>query len=246
MRPLLVFDNDGTLHETLRIYEPAARAGIDRLKESGHPEISQPALSQIQSWIGMNMHEMWADFYPTLPEEEKQSIARFIGQHMIRELDEGGGGWFDGVEEMLTLLKEAGFAMAILSNCGVDYAEAHWRRFQMERFFVAFFTCETYNEAPKSEILCEIARDPEAAILKEPVHNPAAEAAPEKLALFGMAGDRASDLAAAAAAEVPFFGCLYGYGNGELEAKQESYDKIHLAKRPQEIAEAAIRICDAG
>ena len=52
-RPALIFDYDGTIHDTMRIYRPAVRRAFQWLREQGHtvPETSD---RQIASWLGMN------------------------------------------------------------------------------------------------------------------------------------------------------------------------------------------------
>lgn len=48
------------------------------------------------------------------------------------------------------------YVMEILSNCKVAYREANWTEFAMERWFSAFFDCESYHFAPKTRIIQEV------------------------------------------------------------------------------------------
>ena len=72
-RPALIFDYDGTIHDTMRIYRPAVRRAFQWLREQGHtvPETSD---RQIASWLGMNTRDMWNSFLP----EDQETIAAIV------------------------------------------------------------------------------------------------------------------------------------------------------------------------
>ena len=115
------------------------------------------------------------------------------------------------------LLKEQGYSMAVLSNCGIPYAKTQWETFGMDRWFDAFFQCESFDNAPKEDIIKAIASDYEKAVGETPVSRKesAAGAGSEG---FLVIGDRNSDLGAAKDITAPFIGCVYGYGKyGELD-----------------------------
>lgn len=49
----LLFDYDGTLHDSLAIYAPAVRAAYDALAARGLAEGEPPGVEAIRRWIGM-------------------------------------------------------------------------------------------------------------------------------------------------------------------------------------------------
>lgn len=218
MKPVLIFDYDGTLHETMRIYAPAVYDTVRWLNTSCGVSVSVPDDARIQSWLGMNTADMWNSFMPDLDADLKKRAALRIGDGMLANLKAGRGGWYDGTEEMLDALAGAGFTMAVLSNCGISYAREHWNAFGMERWFTAFFPCECWDNAPKDGIMRDIARDFDAAVQKTPVRKMSGDGArvavrkaPET-PRFLVIGDRDSDFAAARRIGAPFIGCGYGYG----------------------------------
>ncbi len=227
MRPVVVFDYDGTLHETLRIYRPAVEAAVRWLRDSCGRFTEPPSEARIAGWLGMNTSEMWEDFMPDLEPELRQKAGKLVGAQMMTALQAGKAAWYAGTEELLDGLKAAGYELAVLSNCGLSYARAHWDHFGMERWFTAFFASETWGDAPKSEILREIAADFETAVKKTPVRREAGAGksggSAEARAVVAVVGDRGSDLAAAHAVGVPFFGCLYGYGSREELAAASAF-----------------------
>jgi phosphoglycolate phosphatase len=186
----------------------------------------------------MNTADMWNDFMPELDVETKKEAAYRVGQGMQEEVLKGRARWFEGVEDTLNALRDAGFELAVLSNCGHRYAHNQWEAFKMDRWFTAFFACETWHKAPKHEIIKDIAADPDGALAKSPVKSAEHFASVDDPALYAAAGqagangrgciaavvgDRGSDLAAGKAIGAPFIGCLYGYGTPEELADSTAF-----------------------
>ena len=69
MKPTLIFDYDGTIHDTLHIYEPVMRDTYHWLAQEGYVEEKPLAQARIAGWLGLNAKEMWEDFQPQLAEE---------------------------------------------------------------------------------------------------------------------------------------------------------------------------------
>lgn len=195
MKPTLVFDYDGTIHDTMIIYEPAFRECYEGLVRGGFLPEEPIDTGRIAGWLGMNVKEMWQDLAPQLSEEIQSRSAKEIGDGMQRLVEQHQACWYAGAEETLTQLKEQGYSMLILSNCQADYGKAHWKEFQMERWFLQWYDCESFGYAPKSQIIKEIQKS-----------------YPGDMIIIG---DRASDLAAAKAVDCPFVGCSYGYGTSD-------------------------------
>ena len=55
----IIFDYDGTIHQTLGIYEPAFRETYQWLTEQKVAEEQKIASSRIAGWLGLNSKEMW-------------------------------------------------------------------------------------------------------------------------------------------------------------------------------------------
>lgn len=209
-KKLLVFDHDGTIHDTMRIYGPAFRSIYKTLVKKGLASDVELSDEKIGSYLGMNVKDMWEDFMPQLPTEERQKAASAIGRLMMQYLNEGKARWYQGTEETLEILKQQGYHMVILSNCETDQGRQYFEAFQMERFFDKWYDCETYDFAPKSEIIKEIQKDYE-----------------KEIEQYIVIGDRDSDREAALSINCPFIGCLYGFAKkGELDDSDALIENI--------------------
>ena len=198
MTKTVIFDYDGTIHNTIGIYEPAFREAYDWLVEEGVVKAQKIKTEQIAGWLGLNSKEMWNLFLPELDQTYKDQASKIVGDAMVRHVREHKAVWYPGAEEMLLMLKKRGYHLVILSNCKISYREIHWKEFQMDRWFEGFYDCESYGFVPKTEIVQEIIKD---------YPGP-----------YVVVGDRKNDLECAKACKSPFVGCLYGYGaEGELK-----------------------------
>ena len=214
----ILFDYDGTIHNTLRIYEPAFRETYHWLTEQKLVEEQKIESSAIASWLGLNSKEMWDTFLPDVDQRYKEQASKMVGDLMIRQIRNHKAVWYPGAEEMLTNLKKRGYRLVILSNCKVAYRKAHWEEFGMERWFERFYDCESYGFRPKTEIVQDIIR--------------------EYAGPYLVIGDRKKDLECARSCGSPFVGCLYGYGEkGELNGADYLVDNIEEIPELQVFAE---------
>lgn len=188
----LVFDFDGTLHNTIKIYAPAYKVAYQYLTDKGLVEYREWSDEEIGRWLGYSSKEMWKAFMPLLPEFEKEICSGLIGSEMLRAIQSGEARLYEGVTKTLQALKEDGFRLIFLSNCKISYMEESIRKFELERYFSAFYCTEQYDFAPKNEIFKDIATS-----------HPGQ---------FIIIGDRAIDLQVAKTYCLPFIGCAYGYG----------------------------------
>ena len=207
VKPVLVFDYDGTLHETMRVYEPGIEAAVRWLRSEHGVEVSMPSDQRIKKWLGMNTAEMWEDFMPGLPPSLRQEAGGLVGRIMHEEIRAGHGRWYTGVKEKLDLLRQKGYTMVVLSNCEREYADLNREVFGMDRWFDAFYDCASYGYIAKEEIMKLVAADygEKSGEQKTSVQKTG----------FVVIGDRGSDYAAARSAGAPFIWCAYGYGSRE-------------------------------
>lgn len=196
MAKTLVFDYDGTIHETLVVYEPVIREVVAELEEKGlickgkRAELTQ---DMIAGWLGVNAKEMWQQFQPDFSDEQRDMASAMVGERIEQFIRDGRGRWYEGAEEVLDDLKAKGYSMVILSNSKIKTRDFHFDFFNMKRWFDRWYDCESYGWAPKTEIIQDIKRQ------------------------YGddlvVIGDRKADIDAAVAAAVASIGCLYGYGS---------------------------------
>ncbi len=194
----IVFDYDGTLHDTSGIYIAAFKKCYAELVRSGYAEEREFADCEITRWLGCTAAEMWNTFMPSLPENVKTQSMGIIRSEMATLINEGKSRLFDGVRDTLTALKSEGRQLVILSNCAVKYMENHRRHFALDELFDGYFCAEEYGFIPKYEIFKDIKK------------NYSGE--------YCMVGDRYHDFEAGTKNDALTVGCSYGFGTkSELE-----------------------------
>lgn len=206
----LVFDFDGTLHDTIKIYAPAFRKAYGYLVGKGLAEDRDVPDNEIGAWLGYSSPDMWNTFMPFLPETEKEYCSKMIGAELIWSLKAGEAKLYAGVLEILQQLKQKGYRLIFLSNCKINYMQESIRQFSLDKYFTAFYCAEPYGFAPKYEIFRHVAA--------------------EYSGDFIIIGDRDTDLQTAKRNSLPFIGCAYGYaGDDELG------DAAYIAQSPYDI-----------
>lgn len=191
----LLFDYDGTLHDSLRIYAPAVQAAYDRLARLGIAPPRQWGLGEVRAWIGLPPAQMWDLCVPGLSDVEKRVSGELVGQRMLELVQAGQARLYEGVPEVLTALGEQGFRLLLLSNCPVSYLRTHAEHFHLEQFFAGLFCGEQFGYRPKYEIFLELRRRYDGS--------------------FVVIGDRIQDMEIARRNGLRAIGCLYGYGGRE-------------------------------
>ena len=215
-KPTLVFDYDGTIHNTILIYLEAFNKCYKWLVNNKYVQEENIPPERISGWLGMNARDMWNSFQPDLSQEIKDIASAKIGSEMISGILNGRAKWYPNTVQTLQQLLTEGYNMVILSNCKSSYRDANWATFEMERFFERFYDCESYGFAPKEQIIKEIAG--------------------EYPAPFVVIGDRDSDLKGAKSIGAKFVGCSYGYGTEEeLSGSDGIIDSIE--QLPQKLKE---------
>lgn len=136
----IIFDYDGTIHNTLGIYEPAFREAYQWLSEQNVVEEQKIETAQIAGWLGLNSKEMWDTFLPELDQRYKDQASAIVGDSMVRQIRKHRAVWYPGAEEMLTALKNRGYHLVILSNCKVAYRKAHWKNSEWKDGLNSFMT----------------------------------------------------------------------------------------------------------
>ena len=65
----VIFDWDGTLHDTKALYGAALRRTLSRLEEQGYSVPKDRSDDRLARYLGVNARDMWNDFMPALPAE---------------------------------------------------------------------------------------------------------------------------------------------------------------------------------
>ena len=198
----IIFDYDGTLHNSIKIYKPAFIKAYNYLISKGYAEEREFKEEEISKFLGLSAKDMWNTFMPDLPKCEKEKCSSIIGQAMIEYIDEGQASLYDGAIETLNKLNEYGYKLIFLSNCKYNYMNKHIERFNLDKYFIDFYCSEDFDFMPKYEIF---------RFIKEKYQGD-----------FIVIGDRFVDMELAKKYNLFSIACGYGYGNSN-ELKEADY-----------------------
>lgn len=203
----LIFDYDGTLHQSMLTYAPAFRATCKMLADMGYMSAKEYTDDEISYWLGFNSTDMWNNFLPDVLADVKEKARIFLGQDMGNRIENGEGALYPHAEKVLAELKSQGHTLIFLSNCRVKYMERHSRVFGLNRYFDYFYCCEEYDFIPKYQIFRLFSL--------------------QHKGQFVVIGDRFHDIETAEKNGLKSIGCGYGYGNpDELAAADIIVDDI--------------------
>lgn len=194
----LIFDFDGTLHNSIKIYAPAFRKAYGFLVDLGIATKRLWLDDDIAYWLGFNSQEMWKQFMPDLDEEIRTHVSKMIGQEMLNQIRKGHSILYEGTLETLKYMKAKGYNLIFLSNCSERYKLIIKDYFNLGDYFDEMISSEAYNYAQKESILKLLI---------------------PKLQMEAVViGDRIHDIKAGIENNLLTIGCEYGYGRpGELK-----------------------------
>lgn len=191
----IIFDYDGTLHDSTKIYVEAFRQVYREMVKAGdapHREFETP---EITKWLGYSVQDMWDAFMPEFSQQKKMFYAGEVGRLMTEKIQNKEAALYDGALETLQYLKDKGYDLLYLSNCGHAYMEMHAGCFGLHDYFSHMYCSGDYGQKPKYEIFNEIKKEYPAEYL--------------------MIGDRFHDMEVARYHKVYTAGCAYGFGTRE-------------------------------
>lgn len=188
---MLLFDLDGTLWDSAE--EVAESWNI--VMHKYYPEYPILTAADIHAVMGKTMDEIATMILTELEPEKRSALFHECERYEIEYVAEHGGRLFPGVEETLKQLSDAGYAMAIVSNCQTGYIPAFFQSMHMEHYFCDM---EEWGRTRKSK--AENIR-----LVMERNHF-------EKAIYIG---DTIKDQEAAIGAGIPFIHAAYGFGETE-------------------------------
>lgn len=139
---ILVFDFDGTIHNTEITYKKAITESLSEL----NLDIND---FDFKSFIGMGPKDVWDIILKD--DSDKTSYIKKNGDRIIKHMKDSGE-LYDGAIETLSYLKDK-YDLYILSKCRRVYMEAAREKFGLDRFFSKYFIGEDYDYLDKYKIL---------------------------------------------------------------------------------------------
>ena len=223
----LIFDYDGTLHDTAWIYWQGINGSLKTLSNEGFIKPKEITIEEAAGWLGYPSGDAWESMVPGLPKEIKERTIRETGKRMDLLIREGKSQLYPGVIELLERLKSDGHHLFILSNCTESYMESHKEAFKLERFIEGFYPAESYGYKPKTEIFKTI---------YEYCNE---QYGPVNIEEFAVIGDRFHDIEAGIINGAHSVGCLYG--SGTINELKDAEWKIQSPSGLLPIVEAGFR-----
>ena len=189
----IIFDYDGTLHQSMVIYEQAFRDAYQYLVDINKAPIRLWTQDQIKSFLGQNPKEMWKSLMLNLDDETIERASSIVSLSMKKQIHEGKAVLYHSSLEVLSYLKNKGYKLIYLSNSKRYYMDAHINAFHLHQYFDMMLCSEDFNYIPKEEIINQVKSE---IILDACV-----------------IGDRIHDIKAGLSHQFYTIACDYGYGN---------------------------------
>lgn len=203
MYQYVLFDLDGTLTDPK---EGITRSVQYALNKEGY---GNPPLENLMTFIGPPLHESFMQYCHVEEEEGKRLVDVYRERFGTIGLFENRV--FDGVEEVLKMLKEQGRTLAVATSKPTKYTLMIMEKFGLSRYFDAIVGANMDGtRTVKAEVIEEVFRQ---------LHI-----SKEQLPMCLMVGDRKHDIIGANSCSIDSLGVLFGYSEGsELKDNGATY-----------------------
>ena len=197
----IIFDFDGTLHNTNKIYYPAFSSGVELLREHGFARDFELSEKNVAKFLGEKPNFAYDLIARGADDSLKKEVMALVGKKMDENIKNELGELYEGTIKVLEELSK-NYDLYILSNCRESYLDTALDVYGIKNYFKKYFAAETYDFLPKEDIIKK-----ERQKIKEEI-------------IF--VGDRHHDMEAARINNLKSIFCSYGFGSEE-EGKDASY-----------------------
>ena len=205
----VLFDLDGTLTES---GEGIINSAVYALKKFG----IEPEMSTMTKFLGPPLKDSFRDFYGFYDENCEQAVKYYREYYTTKGIFENRV--YDGVEECLKKLSEAGLHLAVATSKPQVFAVKILEHFHLAQYFDYIGGAELDGS-----------RSVKADVIVHTLKNCGVNDRSQVI----MAGDRHHDVLGAKALGIDCIGMLYGYGTRE-ELSQAG--AVYIAETPLEAA----------
>lgn len=206
----ILFDLDGTVTNP---EEGITKSFAYALEHMG---IHVEDRSELRKVIGPPLLQSFDEFYHFTKEQAMEATAKYRERYGVK-------GWaenevYDGVEEMLKTLSEAGAKLILATSKPERYAVQIMEHFGLAKYFTMLCGADDYakDRSTKEQVIRYALEQNGITDIGEVV----------------MVGDRKYDVVGASVFGIPTVGVLYGFGD---EEELKAAGAVHIVATPQEL-----------
>ncbi len=185
---LIMFDLDGTMWDSA---ESVADSWNEVFREAD-PTLPALTADDVHRVMGMTMKEISEVLQPAMNPAIREEVFERCCRHEVDYLYDHPGRLYPGLRETLDALREAGYDLAVVSNCQRGYVEAFLHSSGLGDRFIDYEEWERTGLSKGENIRLVMERNG------------------YRRAVY--IGDTAKDQEAAKAAGIPFIHAAYGFG----------------------------------
>ena len=216
----VAFDMDGTLLDSKQLAVDAVLGAFNELC-ADLPDLKKPSELEIIHRVGNPSDDFYQGFLPDWGEHLLPRLRRRAFEIECAILKRGEASLFEGVANVLQQLKDTGYKLILVSNCGPGYLNAVSEACDLEQYF-DIRDCIGAKGGGRHKTQ----------VLRENLSTLESQNAI-------MVGDRIHDLEAARENDCHFAAALYGFGKAnelaecdlELHEIKQLCDALSLTKR---------------
>ncbi|MFM7024057.1 MAG: HAD hydrolase-like protein [Flavobacteriales bacterium] len=193
---IVLFDLDGTITDSSEGIVNSIKHALSQL---GFPDEDH---EKIQTFIGPPLHDTFKIIYGI--EDSHNAVALYREYYAVKGIFENR--LYDGIQEVLEMLKDQNYTIALATGKPTYYSEIILKHFQIDHYFSAVVGSNMDGtRGDKKEIIAEV--------FQQLQYNPERDEAT-------MIGDRHHDVRGAKHHNIPCIGVSYGYSEEDelLEA----------------------------
>lgn len=149
----MIFDLDGTLFKTETLLLPAFHASMSQMiQETGYSG-PVPEEREVLGTLGMVMDEIWERLLPECTPEQIARMDELLAYHELSGLESGKGVLYEGVEETLNRLRDAGVRLFIASNGLEPYVKGVLQKRGISAYFEKIYSAGEYKTKSKVDLV---------------------------------------------------------------------------------------------
>ena len=221
----IIFDFDGTIHDTSAVFMPALADTIEWLADAA-PNVAvgrMPDAAEVGLRLGSDAAGLWKSIAPGMDDGTADACVEHMRERILVHARAGEARLYAQATETLDTLVADDHVLSLLSNCRTSYLNCFTDVFDLGHWFSHLWCGEAFGWISKSEIFARVQGELGGGVSEG--SGAAGGAADDNLAHGTsegdciVVGDHKGDIAVAAARGMKSVGCAYGFGGeGELSA----------------------------